>query len=422
MVECFKNLAIILISAKLFGLAAKKLKAPQVVGQILAGLVIGQAMLGWVEADSFIKTMAEIGVVLLMFSAGLETNLKDLLKTGPVAFCLALAGVFVPLGGGYLMYTIYCGINPDAAVGGNVVNQALFIGTIMTATSVSITVQALRELGHLKSSIGTTIVSAAIIDDIIGIIVLTVVIGLEGGDSTAQTISGSPIADVFIKTGLFIVFSFGVGFLMYFLFKFLDKKFYHQRRIPIFGLVLCFLMAYCAETFFGIADITGAYVAGIILCNLRDAEYIAGKMDISSYMLFGPVFFASIGLNITFDGFTLDLLWFSLAFVIVALLGKIIGCGLVAKAFRNSWKDSLKIGVGMMTRGEVALIVANKGLAVGLVDQKYFLAVILLIIVSSISVPIILKLLFKGEDITGSGIKHENHPDADEADEVPAEY
>lgn len=423
MVECFKNLAIILISAKMLGLVAKKLKAPQVVGQILAGLLIGQAVLGWVEADSFIKTMAEIGVVLLMFSAGLETNLKDLLKTGPVALCIALAGVFVPMGGGYLMYTIYCGINPDAAAGGNVMNQALFIGTIMTATSVSITVQALRELGHLKSKIGTTIVSAAIIDDIIGIIVLTVVIGMEGGnDPSAPTISGSPIADVFIKTGLFIVFSFGVGFLMYFLFKFLDKKFYHQRRIPIFGLVLCFLMAYCAETFFGIADITGAYVAGIILCNLRDAEYIAGKMDISSYMLFGPVFFASIGLNITFDGFTVDLLWFSLAFVVVALLGKIIGCGLVAKAFRNSWKDSLKIGVGMMTRGEVALIVANKGLAVGLVEQRYFLAVILLIIVSSVSVPIILKLLFKGENVPGSGAKHEIHPDADEADEVPAEY
>ena len=314
------------------------------------------------------------------------------------------------------MYRIYCNIVPDSAMGGNVFNQALFIGTIMTATSVSITVQALRELGHLKSRIGTTIVSAAIIDDVIGIIVLTVVIGIEGGkDESASTMTGSPIADVFLKTGLFIVFAFGVGFLMYYLFKFLDKKFSHQRRIPIFGLVLCFLMAYCAETFFGIADITGAYVAGIILCNLRDAEYIAGKMDISSYMLFGPVFFASIGLNISFDGFTLDLLWFSIEFVIVALVGKIIGCGLVAKLFKNNLKDSLKIGVGMMTRGEVALIVANKGLSVGMVEQRYFLAVILLIIVSSISVPIILKLLFKGDSPEGG------HPDEHETEEVPAE-
>lgn len=416
MVECFKNLAIILISAKTMGLIAKKLKAPQVVGQIIAGLIIGQAVLGWVEADSFLKTLAEIGVVILMFSAGLETNLRDLLKTGPVAFCIALAGVFVPLGGGFLMYTVYCNIVPDAAMGGNVVNQALFIGTIMTATSVSITVQALRELGHLKSRIGTTIVSAAIIDDIIGIIVLTVVIGIEGGkDENVSTMTGSAIADVFVKTGLFIVFAFGVGFLMYYLFRFLDKKYYHQRRIPIMGLVLCFSMAYCAEKFFGIADITGAYVAGIILCNLRDAEYIAGKMDISSYMLFGPVFFASIGLNISFDGFTLDLLWFSIAFVVVALIGKIIGCGMIAKCFKNSWRDSLKIGVGMMTRGEVALIVANKGLAVGMVEQRYFLAVILLIIVSSISVPIILKLLFKGSTPDGG------HPDESETEEVPAE-
>lgn len=420
MVECFKNLAIILISAKVMGLAAKKLKAPQVVGQILAGLIIGQAVLGLVAADVFIKTLAEIGVVILMFSAGLETNLKDLLKTGPVAFCIALAGVFVPLGGGWLMYTIYCSIVPDAAAGGNVFNQALFIGTIMTATSVSITVQALRELGHLKSRIGTTIVSAAIIDDVIGIIVLTVVIGIETGSADGS--GSSAILDVFLKTGLFIVFAFGVGFLMYYLFKFLDKKFYHQRRIPIFGLVLCFLMAYCAETFFGIADITGAYVAGIILCNLRDAEYIAGKMDISSYMLFGPVFFASIGLNISFEGFTLDLLWFSLAFVAVALIGKVVGCGLVAKAFKNSWRDSLKIGVGMMTRGEVALIVANKGLAVGLVEQRYFLAVILLIIVSSISVPIILKLLFKGETPPGEHGAPTAHPDDIVTDEVPAEY
>ena len=196
MVDCFKNLAIILISAKLMGLLAKKCKAPQVVGQILAGLIIGQAVLGLVAADSFIKTLAEIGVVILMFSAGLETNLRDLLKTGPVALCVALAGVLVPLGGGFLMYNIYCSINPDAAMGGNVFNQALFIGTIMTATSVSITVQALRELGHLKSRIGTTIVSAAIIDDVIGIIVLTVVIGIEGGkDDSGFAITGQPIAD-----------------------------------------------------------------------------------------------------------------------------------------------------------------------------------------------------------------------------------
>ena len=406
--ESFKDLAIIIIAAKLFGLLAKKLKAPQVVGQIVAGLIIGPSILGIVDQSDFIVSMAEIGVVLLMFSAGLETNLKDLLKTGPVALSIACAGVFVPLVGGWALYSLFFGFAP---FGSEEFLRGVFIGTIMTATSVSITVQTLRELGHLKGRVGTVIMSAAIIDDVIGIIVLTFVIGFKDADA-------KPL-DVVIKTVLFILFSVVVGFLVYLLFKFLDKKFFHQRRIPIFGLALCFIMAYCAEKFFGIADITGAYVAGIILCNLRDAEYIAGKMDINSYMLFGPVFFASIGLKTQFDGFTIELLWFSLAFVAVALLGKVIGCGLVAKLWKYSNRDSLKVGVGMMTRGEVALIVAQKGLAVGMVDPAYFTSVILLIICSSVTSPIFLKLLYKGEKRPDD---HDHHPDMEETDEVPAEY
>lgn len=407
--ESFKDLAIIIIAAKLFGLLAKKLKAPQVVGQIVAGLIIGPSVLGIVNQSDFIVSMAEIGVVLLMFSAGLETNLKDLVKTGPVALSIACAGVFVPLVAGWALYSLFFGFAP---FGSEEFFRGVFIGTIMTATSVSITVQTLRELGHLKGRVGTVIMSAAIIDDVIGIIVLTFVIGFKDADA-------KPL-DVVIKTVLFILFSVVVGFLVYLLFKFLDKKFFHQRRIPIFGLALCFIMAYCAEKFFGIADITGAYVAGIILCNLRDAEYIAGKMDINSYMLFGPVFFASIGLKTQFDGFTLELLWFSLAFVAVALLGKVIGCGLVAKLWKFSNRDSLKVGVGMMTRGEVALIVAQKGLAVGMVDPAYFTSVILLIICSSVASPIFLKLLYKGEKRPDDPDHHTL--DTEETDEVPAEY
>ena len=406
--ECFKDLAIIIIAAKLFGLVAKKLKAPQVVGQIVAGLLIGPSLLGIVDESAFISTMAEVGVVLLMFSAGLETNLKELVKTGPVAVTIACSGVFVPLVGGYLLYSAFFGFAP---VGSEEFFRAVFIGTIMTATSVSITVQTLRELGHLKGRVGTIILSSAIIDDVIGIIVLTFVIGFKDADA-------KPL-DVVIKTVLFIVFSIVVGFIVYLIFKLLDKHYFHQRRIPIFGLALCFIMAYCAEKFFGIADITGAYVAGIILCNLRDAEYIAGKMDISSYMLFGPVFFASIGLKTKFDGFTVELLWFSLAFVAVALLAKVIGCGLMAKAWRFSNRDALKVGVGMMTRGEVALIVAQKGLAVGMVSPEYFTSVILLIICSSVASPIFLKLLYKGEKHPDSD---DSHPDVEETDEVHAEY
>lgn len=385
-IELFKDLAIIILAAKVCGILAAKLKAPQVVGEIIAGLLIGPSILGLVDQSDILAAMAEIGVVLLMFGAGLETNLKELLKTGPKALLIAIAGVFVPLAGGTLLYGAFYGFSE---IGSEGFYRAVFIGTIMTATSVGITVQTLKELGHLKSKIGTLIVSAAIIDDVIGIIVLTFVIGMKNPDS-------QPL-DVVKNTGLFFLFCVLAGIICYYIFKYIDKRHPHQRRIPILGLALCMVMAYCAEHFFGIADITGAYVAGLILCNLRDSDYIAEKMDISSYMLFGPVFFASIGLKTEFSGFTPELLVFSLLFVAVALLTKIIGCGLIAKLFRYNIRDSLKVGIGMMTRGEVALIVAQKGLSVGLLDPVYFTSVILLIIVSSILTPIIMKLLFRGE-------------------------
>lgn len=379
----FKDLAIILIFAKLCGLLAGKLKAPQVVGEIIAGLLIGPSVLGLVQQTELISGMAEIGVVLLMFFAGLQTSLRDLLRTGWKALLIACFGVLVPLAGGYLLYSLYYGFAPG---GSDQFYSAVFTGVIMTATSVSITVASLQELGYLKSETGTTIMSAAIIDDVIGIIVLTFVIGMK--DPTSKPSS------VIISTVLFFIFAIVAGIIIYKLFKYLDKLYPHTRRIPILGLVLAFAMAFIAERYFGIADITGAYVAGIVLCSIQDSEYIARKIDISSYMMFAPVFFASIGLKTSIDDMTPSLLLFCILFVIVALLTKIIGCGAISKALGFDTKDSLKIGVGMMTRGEVALIVAQKGLDVGMIQSKYFTAVILLIMVSSIITPIILKLLY----------------------------
>ena len=395
--EVLKDLAIIIVFAKFFGLVARKCKAPQVVGEIIAGLLIGPCLLGIVQQTDFLTQMAEIGVILLMFSAGLETDLKELLKTGPIAFLIACAGVFIPLVGGTLLYTAFYGFD---GIGTEHFYKALFIGTIMTATSVSITVQSLREMGKLKGKIGTTILSAAIIDDIIGIIVLTFVIGFKNPDSNP--------GKVVISTVLFFVLAIIVGYISYKIFKLVDKRYPHTRRIPIAGLAYCFVFAYVAEHFFGIADITGAYVAGIILCSIKDSEYIAEKMDISSYMLFGPVFFASIGLKTNITGITGEILLFSAAFVAVALLTKIIGCSLMAKACKFNWNDSLKVGIGMMTRGEVALIVAQKGLGVGLMTDVYFTAVIFLIIVSSIATPIILKLLYSRDKNPEGMVECEN--------------
>ena len=379
----FKDLAIIIVFAKLFGILARKCKAPMVVGEIIAGLIIGPCLLGWVEPNEFILQMAEIGVILLMFSAGLETNLKDLIKTGPKAFLIACAGVFVPLAGGTLFYMCFYGFS---AIGTPEFFKAVFIGTIMTATSVGITVESLREMGVLKGKIGTTILNAAIIDDIIGMIVLTVVVGFNDPTSSPMT--------VVKNTVLFFCIALVGGYFAYKIFKKVDQRYPHTRRITIAGLALCLVMAYVAERYFGIADITGAYVAGIILCNIHDSEYIARRLDINSYVLFGPIFFASIGLKTSIDNLNGSILLFSIGFVLVALLTKIIGCGIMARICKFKTPHALKVGIGMMTRGEVALIVAQKGLSVGLMEPVFFTSVIFLIIVSSILTPILLKLLY----------------------------
>ena len=379
----FKDLAIIIVFAKLFGILARKCKAPQVVGEIIAGLLIGPSVLGFVHQSDFLVEMAEVGVVLLMFSAGLETDLKELMKTGPIALLIACAGVFIPLIGGTLFYMGFYGAAPW---GSEAFYKAVFMGVIMTATSVSITVQSLKEMGKLKGKVGTTILSAAIIDDVIGIIVLTFVIGFKNQDSNPTSVVFSSL--------LFFLLAFVVGMVVYRIFKKLNEKYPHTQRIPILSLALCFFFAYAAERYFGIADITGAYVAGVVLCSIQDSSYIDQKMEISSYMIFGPIFFASIGFKTSIEHFTGSILLFSVGFVIIALITKIIGCGLMAKICKFSFPDSLKIGVGMMTRGEVALIVAQKGLSVGLLTSEYFTSVILLIIVSSVFTPILLKLLY----------------------------
>ena len=384
MYSVFRNLAIIMLSAKFFGLVARKLRAPQVVGEIIAGLLIGPCLLGLVHTSDTIEIFAEIGVVLLMFTTGLGTNLQELLKAGPIATLIACVGVAVPLAGGTLLYGAFYGFG---AVGTPAFYKALFIGTIMTATSVSITVATLQELGHLKSFLGTTIVSAAVIDDVIGIVVLTCVLGASSG-------TGTGLGKVLLNTVLFFIVAVVIGLIAHKAMLWLDHRNPHTQRITIVSMAFCFAMAYIAEQYFGIADITGAYIAGIVLCSMNDAPYVERRVDISNYTLFAPVFFASIGLKTDVSGLTPAILLFCICFVAVALVTKIIGCGLAAKICRFSWGDSLKVGVGMMTRGEVALIVAQKGLEVGVVDPVYFTAVILLIVVSSVLTPLALKALF----------------------------
>ncbi len=382
--EILRQLAVIVVAAKFFGLVARKIHAPQVAGEIVAGLLIGPSLLGLVQPSDFLSGMAEVGVIMLMFTAGLGTDIKQLKETGIKATMIACSGVFIPLVCGTLLYMCFYGFS---AIGTDSFYKALFIGTILTATSVSITVEALKELGKLSGVIGTTIMSAAIIDDVIGIIVLTIVISFK--DPNAEILS------VVIHTLLFFIFAIGVGIIIYHIFKWVDRRYPHTRRIPIMGMALAFIMAYVAEKYFSVADITGAYIAGVILSSLDDSNYISRKMDINSYMLFGPVFFCSIGLQTDVRTLDTTIMAFSICFVAVGLLSKIIGCGGISKIMGYSFGDSMKIGVGMMTRGEVALIVSQRGLASGMMNQAYFTAVIMLIIVSSIITPVILKILYE---------------------------
>ena len=392
------SVGVIVIAAKFIGVTAKKIGIPQVVGMILAGLLLRfvpwfhnfggvEKKVIYNEANKFITYMAEIGVILIMFSAGLSTNLKSLAKSGFKATIIACFGVFVPFLMGTIMALCFWGFD-----GFGTLNffKSMFIGTILTATSVSITVAVLKELGKIKTDVGQTIVSAAIIDDVIGIIVLTIVLGVSSGN-------GGYLA-IILKILAFFACAIIVGFLIYKFFLWYDKRHPHSRRIPIYALGVALIFAYAAEKFFGIADITGAYIAGIVLCSLSDASYMESKIDINSYMFFSPIFFASIGLKTNLSGMDMSLLWFAIAFVIVGCVSKIIGCSGISKVLGFNGRESLQIGYGMMVRGEVALIVATKGLSVGLIESKYFTSVILLIIVSSVLVPILLKKSFSKEE------------------------
>lgn len=389
------SMGIILIVTKYFAVTAKKFGFPQVAGMIIAGLAL--RFIPWFrnfgateqnpiyqETNNFISFMSEIGVILIMFSAGLGTNLKSLIKSGIKSAIIACCGVFVPLVSGTAAALCFWGFD---GFGTPLFFQAVFIGTILTATSVSISVAVLKELGKIKTDVGQTIISAAIIDDVIGIIVLTIILGVTTG-------KGGYVG-IILKTFAFFICAIIVGFVIYKLFRWYDLRHPRSRRIPIYALGLSFLFAFCAEKFFGIADITGAYIAGIVFCSLSDASYMESKIDINGYMLFSPVFFASIGLKTNLSGLNMELICFSIVFVIIGCVSKVAGCGGISKLLGFNWKESYQIGLGMMVRGEVALIVASKGLAVGLIDSKYFSSVILLIIVSSMLVPVLMKKAFQ---------------------------
>ena len=381
--EFLLTIAIIMLFTKIFGLTSERVHMPQVVGALVAGVLVGPSGLGWVGETDFLVKAAEIGVIILMFNAGLDTDLEELKSTGFASFIIAVIGVVVPLIGGIGCYLLFANDPSDPL---NMM-KAAFIGVVLTATSVSITVETLREMGKLRSKVGTAILGAAVIDDILGIVVLTVLTGFT--DPTVQPML------VFGRILGFFVFVLVIGFVMYKAFAKMEQIWHKHRRIAIYALVFAFLMSYVAERFFGIADITGAYFAGIVICNLSATrDYVASKTNVLGYMLFSPLFFASIGIKTNLEGLTGTLVLFAIVLTIVAILTKIIGCGLGARLMGFQTYDAFSIGLGMVSRGEVALIVAQKGEQAGLIDASMFPAIVLVVIVTT---PILLKFGMKRE-------------------------
>lgn len=409
-------LALILLVCKSFAIICRKIGLPQVIGFLVGGLLLGLIKL-IPNQQIFTNTSAEglgflakIGVILIMFSAGLGTDLKQVKSTGIKSIIITSAGVIVPMGLGFVASVLFNG--GFANIASNYL-ESLSYGCILTATSVSITVATLKELNKLNSPMGTCIVSAAILDDIIGVVVLSVVIGLDHGANAGEAATKTAyFVNLLNNLGLGLALSSIICIILYFVifitlgilvskfFSYLAKKYDHHRRIPIFSLALCFIYSWFAEELFGVADITGAFLAGILLSTNYDKSYIDTKADTFSNLIFTPVFFANIGINIELGSVNSQFIIFGILFMVCGLIGKFIGCGATAKICGFSFKESASIGVGMMVRAEVALVCADK--LKDVINPQITTFVVLLILISSLTAPIFLKLLNKDKEIVNN--------------------
>lgn len=381
------DLALILLSTKFLGIITGRFQMPRVVGSLLAGLVLGPAVLNVLSETAFLSQLSEMGVIVILFTAGMGTDLRELRGAGKAGFFVALCGVLAPMamGTGFGFLAGRSGWLP-----GNTLLENVFLGTVLTATSVSITVETLRELGRLDTKVGSTILAAALIDDVLGLVALTVVASLAG--------EGGSLALVLVKIALFFVFAVAASALAIRFFRRMisHAKGKNLRRYPVFAFVICLLLSYCAEEFFGVADIIGAFAAGIIVASTPKAKYIQSKFEPLSYLLLTPVFFAGIGVKVELPSLNGPLAVFSALLLATAILSKVIGCGLGARLCGFRGMECAQVGAGMACRGEVALIVANRGLAMGVLSQTMMTPIIITVVGCAVFTPILLKLTFRG--------------------------
>jgi len=371
-------IALILLSTKAFAIFMKRYHFPQVIGPLIAGILLGPAVFGLVKPNETISVVAEFGVILLLFSAGMETDFRQLRSSLKSSLLISALGIAAALGGGFAIAFLF----------GKPTFESFFIGVIIAAMSTSITVEALSEMGKLKTKVGTALMGASLFDDIIVIVILAVTMSMG-----ASGFSIGSIAIVLLKIAAFFAFAIAAGFCINKLYNYSFSKFGDKRRLTVFAIAYCFLMAYLAEGF-GLADITGAYIAGIAFCSTRCVESIEAKTHGLSYLFFTPVFLANIGIHTSFDGMTGSLVLFTALLVVVAILSKLIGCGLGAKISKLTNRESVQVGAGMIARGEVSFIVAAKGIAAGYVGSMIYPSVIVVVLTTVLITPLLLKLAF----------------------------
>jgi Kef-type K+ transport system membrane component KefB len=376
----FLSIALILLSTKAFSLLMKRIHLPAVIGALLAGVLLGPAAFGFMELNEAIMVLSEIGVVLLLFSAGMETDFRQLRSVLKSSLLISVLGVAMALGGGFAVAFAF----------GQPTFESFCIGVVIASMSTSITVEALHEIGKLKTKPGTAILGASLFDDIFVIVILAVLMG-TGADTGGLSIASVGI--LLLKIVVFFAFAIAAGYGINKLFNSMVGRFGNRGRFSIFAIAYCFLMAYLAE-WFGLAGITGAYIAGIAFCSTRCTESLEANTHTLSYMLFTPIFLAGIGLQTSFSGMTVSLALFSAALVVVAIASKVIGCGLGAKLCRFTNRESLQVGVGMVARGEVSFVVISKCILMGFVGAQFFPSVIVIVLVTVLITPIWLKSVF----------------------------
>ncbi len=386
------ELALILAAAGIGGWLAKLIKMPPVLGQILVGIIIGPSVFKFLKGeDELIHIMSQIGVVFLMFLAGLETDLKELKSSGKGASMIAMGGVVFPLALGTLVPLIFFSKYLPGQDTHEQFMSALFVGTILTATSVSISVSVLREMKQLASKQGISILGGAIIDDVFGIILLAIVSGMVSPSGN------NDIGALLMRIGIFIVALVVFGYIgAKMITRFAQGSIWRDRILTV-AVITCLLLAFGAEMF-NVAAITGAYAAGVIFAATPYRHRIVDKVQSMAYTLFTPIFFVSIGLSVNIDSRIFGYLGYALTIVFIAIAGKIVGCGLGAKLSGFTNRRSMQVGIGMIARAEVALIVANQGIKSGIIGEETFTSIVLLVVISTIVTPPLLKMLFKGEE------------------------